>query len=37
MHQYEYTPLVSIIIPAYNHEKYIEEAIKSVGTDLSEY
>ena len=23
-------PLVSIVIPAYNHEQYIEEAIRSV-------
>ena len=24
------TPLVSVIIPAYNHEKFVQEAIKSI-------
>ena len=26
----EHTPLVSVIMPAYNAEKYIAEAIKSI-------
>ena len=25
-----FKPLVSVIIPAYNHENYIQEAIKSI-------
>jgi len=25
-----YTPLVSVVMPAYNAEKYIEEAIQTV-------
>lgn len=26
----EYTPLVSVLMPAYNHERFVEEAIRSV-------
>ena len=30
MQQEPLTPLVSVIVPAYNHERYVQETIRSI-------